>query len=289
VSLFVGAGEANAAIKGGSIAGKAAKVASKAEKVAGAANVAGKTAEVTNVASKAEKVTEAANLADKTADAGTLVKGGDEVAKAEQATLKAGNQKPKTATTTPKAETPKTEADVSKTERGRTEEPKREQLREKKPLLGEQERGESSNSGYQYAEEVLPGGTGRAFAGHGAFRYGTNPKAFTVPEGTALSIWSKPDTKIPDRLGRLIETGDYDKLADLFTRDPVAQDRLTGARIYLPGSNKIPNYTLSAPKDLKIHKNSITVEDPRTLSELVKPNSGHLDWAACTEFPNMGR
>lgn len=143
-----------------------------------------------------------------------------------------------------------------------------------------------SNSGHKYAEEVLPGGTGEALAGHGEFRYGTNPKAFIVPEGSALSIWSKPDTLLPDRLGRLIETGDHNKLAELFSRDPVVQDRLTGAATHLPGA-RTPNYTLKSPKDLKIHKNSITVEDPTLLSDLVKPNSGHFDWAACTQFPRM--
>jgi hypothetical protein len=143
-----------------------------------------------------------------------------------------------------------------------------------------------SKAGHKYAEEVLPGGTSKALAGHGEFRYGTNPKAFTVQDGSSVSIWSKPDTLLPDRLGRLIETGDYDKLAELFSRDPIAQDRLTGAATHFPGA-KIPNYTLKAPKDLKIHENSITVEDPTLLSDLVKPNSGHFDWAACTQFPGM--
>jgi Papain fold toxin 1, glutamine deamidase len=94
VSLFVGAGEANAAIKGGSIAGKAAKVASKAEKVAGAANVAG----------KLDKATEVGSLADKAADAGKAAQGADEVAKAS----------PKAKT--PKAETRDPQAAKSKVE-----------------------------------------------------------------------------------------------------------------------------------------------------------------------------
>jgi Domain of unknown function (DUF4157) len=68
-SLFIGAGEANAAVKGGeiaSVAGKTAEVtsvASKAEKVADATNVA-------------EKATEAVNLADKAADVELAAKGG---------------------------------------------------------------------------------------------------------------------------------------------------------------------------------------------------------------------
>ena len=30
-----------------------------------------------------------------------------------------------------------------------------------------------------------------------------------------------------------------------------------------------------------------TVEDPKTLLELLSPGSGHWDWAACTEFPKF--
>jgi filamentous hemagglutinin len=165
-------------------------------------------------------------------------------------------------------------------------------------VFSESERNLLSNAGHPYAKEVLPGGTGRAYAGHGEFRYGTNPKAFTVPDGTALSIWTKPGIGLPDRLGRLIEMGDYDTLSTLFSKDSRVQERLTGAATHLPGAGqvtglpgdvRIPNYTLSAPTKLRIHKNSITVEDSRTLSELIQPDSGHLEWAACTEFPEMGR
>jgi hypothetical protein len=101
-----------------------------------------------------------------------------------------------------------------------------------------------------------------------------------------LFIWSKPDTKLPDRLGRLIEMGDHNTLADLFLSDKIAQERLTGAVTHLPGHQaKIPNYTLSAPTKLRIHENSITVEDAKILSDLIQPNFGHFDWAACTVFP----
>jgi hypothetical protein len=62
-SLFIGAGEANAAVKGGSVAGKVAEtanVAGRIERVAGVTNAIGKT----------EKVTEAVSLSDKAADIG---------------------------------------------------------------------------------------------------------------------------------------------------------------------------------------------------------------------------
>jgi hypothetical protein len=103
-SLFIGAGEANAAIKTGEVA-----------------SVAGKTAEVANVAGKAEKATEAASLAEKAADAGTLAKGADELVKAEKATLKPGGLESKTKQTTPQANTPKIEADVPKAEKVETD------------------------------------------------------------------------------------------------------------------------------------------------------------------------
>jgi hypothetical protein len=78
-SLFIGAGEANVAVKGGSVAGKMAEtasvvgkttevanVASKTGKTAEVATIAGKATEVANVAGKAEKVSEAATIAGKT-------------------------------------------------------------------------------------------------------------------------------------------------------------------------------------------------------------------------------
>jgi filamentous hemagglutinin len=60
-----------------------------------------------------------------------------------------------------------------------------------------------------------------------------------------------------------------------------------GSKTGLPGDVKIPNYTLSAPTELVIYEKSITVEDSKTLQNLITPNSGHWNWAACTEFPRM--
>jgi hypothetical protein len=74
----------------------------------------------------------------------------------------------------------------------------------------------------------LPGGTGRAFAGHGEFKYGTTPKNFIVPEDAALSIWSKPDVRIPDSVGQLIETGNYEELAKLFKQNKEVRENLQG-------------------------------------------------------------
>jgi hypothetical protein len=68
-SMFIGAGEANAAIKTGevaSVAAKTAEVANVASKTAEVANVASKTGEVANVASKSGKATEVASTTGKT-------------------------------------------------------------------------------------------------------------------------------------------------------------------------------------------------------------------------------
>ncbi|WP_414159984.1 putative adhesin [Pseudomonas sp. BNK-45] len=52
---------------------------------------------------------------------------------------------------------------------------------------------------------------------------------------------------------------------------------------WLPGA-KVLNYSLSAPTNLVILKNSSTVEQRTSLSELLKSYAGCVQWAACTEF-----
>jgi RHS repeat-associated protein len=126
--------------------------------------------------------------------------------------------------------------------------------------------------GLGYAREVLDGGTGRAFAGHGELRYGAGD--FTVPEGASISMYSPHGTGIPDDLGRLIESGNYDAIyANPAFREMNPMTHLSGSTI--------PNYSLSAPNGLKVLRNSQTVEDAATLSNLIQAGSGHWDWAAC--------
>jgi Metallopeptidase toxin 4 len=89
-SLFIGAGEANAAIKGGAAASKTAEVAnvaSKAGKAAEVANVAGKTAEVANVAGKTG---EAANVASKSGKAAEVASTAGKATEVAEATGKTG-------------------------------------------------------------------------------------------------------------------------------------------------------------------------------------------------------
>jgi RHS repeat-associated protein len=138
-----------------------------------------------------------------------------------------------------------------------------------------------TGAGDGYASGILEGGTGRAFAGHGQYRFGTYPKDTIVPNGTTISVWTEPNVGISDSIGKLIEQGKYDELGQIFRTNPTAARNLTGARSYLPGA-EVPNYHLLAPKDLWIYRSSITVEDATPLSRLLQPNMGHLDWAACT-------
>jgi hypothetical protein len=119
--------------------------------------------------------------------------------------------------------------------------------------------------GLGYADEILEGGTGRAFAGHGEYRLGMGD--VIVPKGTTLTLWTEHGGALKDSVGLAIEAGNY----------PVSA---SGAVTHLPGA-QIPNYVLKAPTGLRIHALSLTVEDATPLSKLLRPNMGHLDWAAC--------
>jgi hypothetical protein len=88
---------------------------------------------------------------------------------------------------------------------------------------------------------------------------------------------------LSERVGQLIENGQYDEITRLFNSNPRVAAELEGAASYLPGST-IPNYTLKAPDKLTIFSNSKTVQDATPLSDLLQPNMGCLDWAACTLF-----
>jgi hypothetical protein len=89
-----------------------------------------------------------------------------------------------------------------------------------------------------------------------------------------LTLWTKDGTTLADDTGRLIEAGSY---------DAIALEAVEGAQTFLPGAT-VPNYTLMAPTRLNILKNSLTVEDATFLSELLQPNMGHMDWAACLRY-----
>jgi len=91
-----------------------------------------------------------------------------------------------------------------------------------------------------------------------------------MPDGTSLTTFSKFGSTISDPLGNVIETGgDLSKVYK---------------RTYGPG-DRIPNYTLHPPGDLKIKGSPITVDKSTQLSELLKPDMGECRWAACTHNP----
>jgi hypothetical protein len=130
-------------------------------------------------------------------------------------------------------------------------------------------------SGTQYARSVSEGGTGRAFAGHGEYRLGSGDA--TIPEGTTLTTWTQGGQGISDKMGQLIESGDYQTLVKQFP------ERVEGATSWLPGA-QVPNYTLKAPDRLNIMGNSITVGEATPLTDLLQPGMGHMDWAACMKI-----
>lgn len=136
------------------------------------------------------------------------------------------------------------------------------------------------NAGHQYATEVLDGGAGRTFAGHGELRAGSGD--VLIPEGTSLTI-PRDGIKILDRTAGYIERGDWDGLIELAKVDPRVADDVFGMATYLPGS-RVPNYTLKAPVSLRVYQASDTVEDATSLLNLLEKNMGNRCWAACTEF-----
>ncbi len=86
-----------------------------------------------------------------------------------------------------------------------------------------------------------------------------------------------------DETGRYLEQGDWEGLLNAARANPEIARNIEGMTTYLPGS-KVPDYTLVRPKGLAIMNESTTVDGPKRLSELLAPNTGHVNWAACTEF-----
>lgn len=122
--------------------------------------------------------------------------------------------------------------------------------------------------GDEYARSVSPGGRPdgeTVFAGHGSYESGV--RTTTVPEGTTLKVYSPQGDTIYDSVGRAIERG----------TGPAPYE------VFGPGQ-AVPNYNLRAPKGLDIMSGSTTVQDPTSLSQLLRPNMGVCHWAACTEL-----
>jgi YD repeat-containing protein len=138
----------------------------------------------------------------------------------------------------------------------------------------------NGTEGHKYATDVLEGGTGDAWAGHGSRRPGSLSGTTTVPEGTTLTM-PRDGISISDETGRYMEAGDWEGLAKAAETNPKIADDIEGMASHLPGA-EVRTYTLRAPNRLTVYENSFTVEDPASLGDLLQPNQGHRVWAACT-------
>jgi hypothetical protein len=119
-SMFIGAGEANAAIKTGevaSVAAKTAEVANVASKTGEVASVASKTAEVANVASKTGEVANVTSRSGKAAEVASTTAKATEVAETAGKTGKASEVAANTSKATKGAEAAKAEAGAAKSSR----------------------------------------------------------------------------------------------------------------------------------------------------------------------------
>ncbi|WP_372851859.1 putative adhesin [Pseudomonas protegens] len=147
-------------------------------------------------------------------------------------------------------------------------------------LLGK-ERSLGSAAGHDYAGGGLEGGTGTAYAGHGQYRYGVGE---TIdPEGIAITL-PREGIRITDATGQFIERGDWEGSFAAGLKNPRIANDIEGMATWLSGA-KVLNCSLSSPTNLVIlKKNSSTVEQRTSLSELLKYYAGCVQWAACTEF-----
>ena len=134
--------------------------------------------------------------------------------------------------------------------------------------------------GFDYALEVLEGGSGCAFAGHGRIVKANGTTI--IPEGTSLTI-VRPGVSITEPVGQLLEMGDWDGLIALAKRNPRVAKDLEGMVTQLPGK-EVPNLICAAPDKLTVFRKSTTVEDPTSLRDLLKENMGNRVWAASTEY-----
>lgn len=105
-------------------------------------------------------------------------------------------------------------------------------------------------------------GSGSIFAGHGSIGTGE----VVIPEGTALTLHGRHGFAITDSVGTAIESG--------------ATPLLEGSTTFLPGA-RVPNYILHPGPDLTILPGSLTVSSPTALRQLLRPNMGLCQWAAC--------
>lgn len=115
------------------------------------------------------------------------------------------------------------------------------------------------------------------FAGHGVETVfaGTT----IVPKGVALTLPGRAGLALPDKLGQLIEAGNWSAIAIMQNARYVPL--LEGSTTYLPGAT-VPNLVLLPPTaDLTILGGSVTVGSETTFSTLLSTARGLCVWAAC--------
>jgi RHS repeat-associated protein len=104
------------------------------------------------------------------------------------------------------------------------------------------------------------------------------PQYIEVPEGTTITFYATHGMTISDPLGNAIESNTV----------PYKQYSET----YGPGE-LVPNYRLSPPTGLHIKyrlgDGNVTVDSPTMLEDLLKPNMGPVDWAACLYDRQFGK
>ncbi|MHC9292580.1 putative adhesin [Mycobacterium sp. LTG2003] len=104
-------------------------------------------------------------------------------------------------------------------------------------------------------------------SGHG--NYYSIDGTTRVPPGTTFTVYAEHGSPITGSLGNLIETG--------------GDTSRVYSRTYYPGE-EIPNYTLEPPDGLDIKGSPHTVDRPTLLSDLLRPNMGNVDFAACLGY-----
>jgi hypothetical protein len=145
--------------------------------------------------------------------------------------------------------------------------------------------GKFAKEGSLYAAGVLPfsrvlGATVKnatVFAGHGTEL--ALAGSTVVPKGVAITL-PRAGAAIPDRLGQLMEAGDWEAIA----ANPRYVAIMEGATTHLSGAT-VPNLILSPPVGLVTLPNSVRVSRDTLLSDLLKTAKGPCVWAACRVTP----
>lgn len=116
------------------------------------------------------------------------------------------------------------------------------------------------------ADAIGPDGRYK-LSGHGNY-YAING-TMRVPEGTTFTVYAEHGSPITGALGNLVETG--------------GDTSRVYSRTYYPGE-EVPNYTLEPPDGLNIMGTTNTVDRPTQISDLLRPNMGNVDFAACLGY-----